>query len=147
MGTLRRNPAHHRQLLTDFVDAKGNVNMRGPETAQYGLTLSLLARYYNYTHEKTLFTKHKDKIVAMAAMLAAMHDESLKLPKEDVSYGLIRGWSESDACLAPKPETWWQPYFANSAFAARGFREISKVWTQIYGSGGPNEKQAADWAS
>lgn len=133
--------------FTDFVDAKGNVNMRGPETGQYGLTLSLLARYYNYTHDKALFTKHKDKIVATAAMLAAMHDESLKLPKEDVSYGLIRGWSESDACLAPKPDTWWQPYFANSAFAARGFRDLGRVWTQIYGSGGASEKQASDWAS
>jgi hypothetical protein len=79
--------------------------------------------------------------------LAAMHDESLKLPKEDVSYGLIRGWSESDACLAPKPDTWWQPYFANSAFAARGFRDLGRVWTQIYGSGGASEKQASDWAS
>ncbi len=110
--------------FTEFVDAKGNVNMRGPETAQYGLTLSLLARYYNYTHDRALFVKHRDKIVATAAMLAAMHEESLKLPKEDVSYGLIRGWSESDACLAPKPETWWQPYYGNSAFAARGFRDI-----------------------
>ncbi|MGA8231691.1 MAG: hypothetical protein WB795_09435 [Candidatus Acidiferrales bacterium] len=35
--------------FTNFVDAKGNINMRGPETAHYGLTLSLLARYFNYT--------------------------------------------------------------------------------------------------
>jgi hypothetical protein len=133
--------------FTDFVDAKGNVNMRGPETGQYGLTLSLLARYYNYTRDKTLFNQHKDKIVATAALLAAMHDESLKLPKEDVSYGLIRGWSESDACLAPKPDTWWQPYFANSAFAARGFRDLGRVWTQIYGSRGESPKQASDWAT
>lgn len=133
--------------FTEFVDAKGNVNMRGPETAQYGLTLLLLARYYNYTHDKALFTKHKSKIAATAEMLAAMHDESLKLPKDDVSYGLIRGWSESDACLAPKPDTWWQPYFGNSAFAARGFRDISRVWVQIYGSGGGTQKQATEWAA
>jgi hypothetical protein len=31
-------------------------------------------------------------------MLAAMHDESLKLPKEDMSYGLIRG--------RPSPQRW-----------------------------------------
>ncbi len=133
--------------FTDFVDAKGNVNMRGPETAQYGLTLALLARYYNYTHDKALLTKHKHKIVATAAMLAAMHDESLKLPKDDVSYGLIRGWSESDACLAPTPDTWWQPYFGNSAFAARGFRDLSRVWTQICGSNSTSVKQSSDWAN
>src|SRR6185437_4372227 len=37
--------------LTDFTDSNGMVNMRGPETAQYGLTLSLLARYLKYTHD------------------------------------------------------------------------------------------------
>ena len=25
------------------------IDMRGPETAQFGMTLSLLARYFNYT--------------------------------------------------------------------------------------------------
>jgi hypothetical protein len=112
----------------DFVDAKGAINMRGPETAQFGLTLSLMARYYEYTHDRTPLLKYREKIAATAGNLAAMHDESLKRPKEDPGYGLIHGWSESDACLAPQPMTWWQPYFANSAFAARGFKDISRVW-------------------
>jgi hypothetical protein len=112
----------------DFVDAKGAINMRGPETAQFGLTLSLMARYYEYTRDRTLLAKYREKIAATAGNLASMHDESLKRPKEDPGYGLIHGWSESDACLAPQPITWWQPYFANSAFAARGFKDISRVW-------------------
>jgi len=112
----------------DFVDAKGAINMRGPETAQFGLTLSLMARYYEYTRDRTLLVKYREKIAATAGNLAAMHDESLKRAKEDPGYGLIHGWSESDACLAPQPMTWWQPYFANSAFAARGFKDISRVW-------------------
>ena len=53
--------------LTDFVDAKGMINMRGPETAQFGLTLSLLARYFNYTQDRALLAKHREKIVATAA--------------------------------------------------------------------------------
>ena len=57
--------------LTDFTDAKGMVNMRGPETAQFGLTLSLLARYYNYTRDAALLLKHRGKIEATAAMLLA----------------------------------------------------------------------------
>src|SRR5205814_9000498 len=36
-------------FFTDFVDATGVNNMRGPGIAQFGLTLSLLARYVNYT--------------------------------------------------------------------------------------------------
>ena len=36
--------------------------MRGPETAQFGMTLSLLARYYNYTRDAALLQKHRTKI-------------------------------------------------------------------------------------
>jgi hypothetical protein len=123
--------------LTDFTDAKGMINMRGPETAQFGLTLHLLARYFHYTQDAALLVKHREKIVATAAILTELQDESLKLPKDDVGYGIIHGWSESDSCLHPKPMIWWLPYFANNAFAARGLREIGAVWPTIQpGSGG-----------
>jgi major membrane immunogen (membrane-anchored lipoprotein) len=115
---------------SDFVDAKGMVDMRGPETAQFGLTLSLLARYFQYTGDQALLAKHRAKIEATAALLTDMHDESLRLPQDNVGYGLIHGWNESDSCLMPKPATWWQPYFANSAFAARGLRDIAVYWKQ-----------------
>src|SRR3989442_16042196 len=117
--------------FTDFVDAKGMVNMRGPETAQFGLTLSLLARYFNYTRDRDLILRHRAKIKATAALLGELHDESLRLPPDSPGYGLIHGWSESDACLAPDPKIWWQPYFANSAFAARGFKDIASAWRDL----------------
>ena len=60
-----------------------------------------------------------------------MHDDSLRLPKENPGYGLIRGWSESDSCLGENPSLYWQPYYANSAFAARGFKEIARAWTEL----------------
>jgi hypothetical protein len=116
---------------TDFVDAKGMINMRGPETAQFGLTLSLLARYFNYTNDRSLFVKHRAKIEATAALLTELHDESLKLPVDDAGHGLIHGWNESDACLAPQPMTWWKPYFANSAMAARGLKDIVSTWKRL----------------
>ncbi len=122
--------------LTDFTDAKGMINMRGPETAQFGMTLSLLAKYLQYTGDAALLAKHRGKIEATAAMLVAMHDESLRLPADAPGRGLIHGWSESDACLASEPATWWQPYFANSAFTARGLRDIARAWP------GPRSK---DW--
>lgn len=117
--------------LSEYTDARGMINMRGPETAQYGLTLSLIARYLNYTHDAVTIEKHRSKIEAMAAGLVAMHDTSLKLPADDRGYGLIAGWSESDSCLAPHPEIWWKPYYANSAFAARGLRDLSRAWNAI----------------
>ncbi len=124
---------------TDFVDDKGMINMRGPETAQFGLTLSLLAKYQLYTGDRALLAKHRAKVEATAGVLLDMHDESLKLSKEAPGYGLIHGWSESDACLAAQPMTWWQPYYANSAFAARGLRDIAGIWTAV------DRAKAAEW--
>lgn len=117
--------------FTDYVDAKGAVNMRGPETAQYGMMLDLIARYYSYTGDAALLRKHRAKIEATAAILTTMHDESLKLPASDVGHGLIHGWSESDSCLFPNPQMWWLPYFSNSAFAARGLGELASVWREL----------------
>jgi hypothetical protein len=133
--------------FTDFVDSKGVNNMRGPETAHFGMTLSLLARYFNYTGDSALLLKHRAKIEATTAVLTDLHDESLKLPQDDIGYGLVHGWSESDACLAPKPETWWLPYFANNAYSSRGLRDISQVWPAIHGAkSAPGvEKTAAAW--
>jgi hypothetical protein len=33
--------------------------------------------------------------------------------------------------LSATPSLYWQPYYANSAFAARGFKDLAKVWTQL----------------
>jgi len=128
--------------FSDFVEPNGMVNMRGPETAQFGLTLSLLARYYNYTRDAVLLRKHEAKIRATAGLLAALHEASLQLAADNPGFGLIHGWSESDSCLMPRPMTWWQPYFANSAMAARGFRDLARVWPSIAADG---EKEARSW--
>ncbi|MGB6130302.1 MAG: Tat pathway signal protein [Acidobacteriaceae bacterium] len=129
--------------FTSFVGPKGMVNMRGPETAQYGLMLSLVARYFHYTHDRTLLLKHQEKIEAIAALLAELHDASLQLPPGDRGYGLISGWCESDSCLMPTPSVWWKPYFANSAFAVRGWRDLVPVWRALGTSG--SAALAADW--
>ena len=115
----------------EYVDAKGMIDMRGPETAQFGMTLFLLARYFNYSGDGALLLKHGAKIEATAKLLGDMHDESLRLPRESAGYGLIRGWSESDSCLSENPSLYWLPYYANSAFAARGFRDMARAWTEL----------------
>ena len=75
-----------------------------------------------------------------------MQDESLRRAKDDVGYGLIHGWSESDSCLMAEPQSWWLPYYANNAFAARGLRDLSRVWESL--SRSPQAtKQATDWQS
>lgn len=129
--------------FTDFVDDKGMINMRGPETAQFGLTLFLIAHYYGLTADRTLLLKHREKIEATATLLAELQDEALRLPTTDRGYGLIHGWCESDSCLMSDPSIWWKPYYANSAFAVRGWREIAAVWRELKIQGG--DSKATEW--
>jgi hypothetical protein len=132
--------------LTKYVEPNGMINMRGPETAQFGLTLSLLARYGHYTGDTALLVKHRAKIEATAKVLTDLQDISLKLPASDATHGLIRGWSESDACLHPDPSVWWQPYYANSAFAARGLKDIASTWETLDRAGASGASTLArDW--
>jgi hypothetical protein len=119
--------------FTSFVDAKGMVDMRGPETAQFGMTLSLIARYYRYTGDAALLRKHGEKIEATASLLEELHDAALQLQPTDPGYGLIHGWCESDSCLMPDPSVWWKPYFSNSAFVVRGWQDLAEVWLEIAG--------------
>ncbi len=131
--------------FSDFVDDKGMINMRGAETAQFGLTLSLIAKYFHYTQDRALLLKHRERIEATAAVLTELHDESRRLSPDDPGYGLIHGWNESDACLAAKPMTWWQPYYANSAMAVRGLRDLAPVWKSLAASNPAMAKLAAEW--
>ncbi len=55
--------------------------MRGPETAQFGMTLSLLARYFNYTRDRALLLKHQSKIEATATLLCELHSPGKAYPR------------------------------------------------------------------
>jgi hypothetical protein len=129
--------------FSDFTDSQGMINMRGPETGQFGLTLFLIARYVQLTGDKALILKHREKIEATATLLAELQDESLRLPSTDPGFGLIHGWCESDSCLMPTPSIWDKPYFSNSAFSVRGWRDIAAIWRKLKLNGA--EPLAAEW--
>ncbi len=129
--------------FSDFTDGEGMINMRGPETAQFGLTLFLIARYYQLTGDKSLLLKHRGKIEATARLLAELQDESLKLAPTDPGHGLLHGWCESDSCLMPDPSIWDKPYFSNSAFTVRGWRDIAATWRKLKLPGA--EPLAVEW--
>jgi len=130
----------------EFVEPNGIINYRGPETGQYGLILALLAKYYYYTRDHALLLKYRAKLQAMASLLMDLHEASLRLPPDDPGHGLIHGWSEADSCLTSDPDRLWQPYFGNSAFAARGFRDLGRAWREITRTAGQPDigKEAHD---
>jgi hypothetical protein len=141
-GRLTQARAVLDQYFSTFVASDGMVDMRGPETAQFGLTLSLIARYLQLTGDDATLVRHAPKIRETARLLAELHDIALALPAADPGHGLIAGWSESDACLFPDPSLWWKPYWNNSAFAVRGWRDLAAVWPAIDPAGAT---EAAAW--
>jgi hypothetical protein len=122
-----------RAVLENYMDwyvyDNGDIKMRGPEVPQFGLSLSLIARYVQYTGDTALVEKYKGKIIAWANFLTYRQDENLKLPEDNPYYGLISGWSESDSSLYYDAWRWNKPYWNNGAFAARGLKDLSKIET------------------
>lgn len=121
-------------IVDQFENVVGNdgmPSMRGPQTGQFGLELSLLARYGNLTGDWKTLAKYEEKIKAKAYVLTSLQDASLNIRSKDPGYGLIHGWSESDACLTADPSVWWKPYYGNTGLASRGLKDIAAVWGKI----------------
>ncbi|CZT52091.1 uncharacterized protein RSE6_13342 [Rhynchosporium secalis] len=126
-GRFAQAKAVFENYMDWFVYDNGDIKMRGPEVGQFGMSLSLIARYVQYTGDTALVEKNKGKILAWAKLLTDLHDEGLKLPRTDPAYGLLSGWSESDAVLEGDSYIWVREYWNNGAMAARGFKDLSKI--------------------
>ena len=114
-----------------FVRDDGSILYRGPETGQYGRMLTVLAQYVNYGGDPGVLLKNRSRIDGVTKLLLFLRAKAKTLPSSDAAYGMIAGWSEADACLDPDPPRYMQPYFSNSTEAARGFRDLGRVWKQI----------------
>jgi hypothetical protein len=114
-----------------FVRDDGSILYRGPETGQYGRMLTLVAQYVNFGGDPAILLRRRSRIDGVTKLLLALREKAKTLPRDNPAYGMIAGWSEADACLDPDPPRYMQPYFSNSAEAARGFRDLGRVWTKI----------------
>jgi hypothetical protein len=123
----------------EFVRDDGSILYRGPETGQYGRMLTLVAEYVNYGGDPAVLLKRRSRIDGVTKLLLHLREVAKKLPATDPAYGMIAGWSEADACLDADPPRYMQPYFSNSTEAARGFRDLGRVWEKIGKQGGNAE--------
>ncbi len=114
-----------------FVREDGSILYRGPETGQYGRMLTVVAQFYDYGGDPEILLRQKSRIDGVTRLLLGLREKAKQLPAADPAYGMIAGWSEADACLDPDPPRYMQPYFSNSTEAARGFRDLGRVWIKI----------------
>ena len=117
--------------FTNSVRDDGSIDTRGPEIGQYGKMLTVVAKYYAYTHDEELIRKYEKKLEAIVALFNLLRKQSKEVPPSDITYGIIRGWSEHDSSLKIDPYRFMQPHFSNNAEAARGFHDLGEVWIEL----------------
>ncbi|MGD0427242.1 MAG: hypothetical protein ABSC10_11025 [Candidatus Acidiferrales bacterium] len=117
--------------FTNSVRDDGSIDTRGPEIGQYGKMLEVVARYYSYTKDEALLRRHQAKLQVIVDLFYSLRKESKQVPANDISYGIVRGWSEHDSSLKVHPYRFMQPHFSNNAEAARGFHDLGQVWIEI----------------
>jgi hypothetical protein len=117
--------------LGKFVRDDGSLLYRGPETGQYGRMLTVIAQYANNGGDPEVLLRNRIRVDGITKLLLHLRSKAKSLPPSDPAYGMIAGWSEADACLDPDPPRYMQPYFSNSTEAARGFRDLGRVWEKL----------------
>ncbi len=130
-GLLGRAGAYIDNYFGKFVRDDGSLVYRGPEIGQFGRMLTVLAQYANAGGDADLLLKHRPRIDALTRLLLDLRATASKLPGDHAAHGLISGWSEADSVLDENPLRYVQPYFSNSTEAARGFRDLGRVWRQL----------------
>ncbi len=114
-----------------FVRADGSILYRGPETGQFGRMLTIAAQYAERGGDPNRLLRHRAKLDGIAQVLLLLRARALRLSSDDAAYGMLSAWSEADSCLEPQPQRYMQPYFSNSTEAARGLRDLGRVWKSI----------------
>ncbi len=130
-GLFERAKAYIDDYFTHSVRDDGSIDTRGPEIGQYGRMLTALAMYYGYTKDQGVILKYREKILAIVRLFYLLREDSRRVASEDASYGIIRGWSEHDSALKVNPFGLMLPHFSNNAEAARGFKDLGQVWSEI----------------
>jgi hypothetical protein len=117
-----------------FVRLDGSIRYRGPEMGKYGVMLSCLAQYCDYSQDYSLLCDHDQKIRAIVALLVSRWEQARRLDPEDPAYGMIKGRHEADiSFLTPtlNDMDYERPYLSNSAEAWRGLRDIALSWQRV----------------
>jgi len=143
-GYFERARAYLDDYFTHFVRADGTLHYRGPEMGKYGVSLTCLGLYYDYTRDPAVIEKHREKIDAIADMLVGRWRKARERDPADPAYGMIPGYHEADInFLTPNVYEldYDRPYLSNTGEAWRGLRDLAGAYAAM-GKANP----ASEWA-
>ena len=141
-GLLDRAGRYIDNYFAHFVRDDGSLVYRGPETGQYGRMLTIVALFVRAGGDAGVLRRHRSKLDGITDLLLDLRATARRLPTADPAHGMIAAWSEADSVLEAEPERYMRPYFSNSTEAARGFRELGAIWTQLGESRGDTKLAA-----
>lgn len=130
-GLTERAGQYLENYFQQFVTDDGSIVYRGPETGQYGRMLTVAAQFASAGGDTAVLLRCRARLDAVTRLLLELRARALRRPPDDAAIGMIAGWSEADSCLEKDPQRYVQPYFSNSTEAARGLRDLGRVWQRI----------------
>jgi hypothetical protein len=133
-GYFDRARAYLDDYFTHFVRTDGTLHYRGPEMGKYGVTLTCLGLYYDYTRDESLLRSHQAKIDTVADMLLGRWQEARRRDPGDPAHGMIAGYHEADINFLTPNVTelnYDRPYLSNTGEAWRGLRDLAGAYIAI----------------
>jgi hypothetical protein len=135
---------YSRDVLLNYLQfysrRSGGVQYRGLEMAQSARMLTVIAAYYEHTHDSTPFQRYEQKIRAIVGLLLKRRAIGLALLPSAEAYGMLTGNDEADlygeTIANPNTEL---PFMSITAEAWRGFRDLGRA----YSAWGRREQDAA----
>jgi hypothetical protein len=140
-GLTERAGQYIENYFQQSVTDEGSIVYRGPETGQYGRMLTVAAQFVAAGGDGAVLLRCRARLDAVTRLLLELRAKALRRPPDDTAIGMIAGWSEADSCLEKDPQRYVQPYFSNSTEAARGLRDLGRVWQSIGEQQGDAELQ------
>ena len=95
-GLFSRARGYLDYYFKHFVRQDGTLKYRGPEIGKYGVMLSCMAQYYEYTEDGSLLGEHDQKLRAIVALLVGRWEEARRLGPANPAYGMLKGYHEAD---------------------------------------------------
>lgn len=138
-GYFDRARAYLDDYFENFIRPDGTLHYRGPQMGKYGVSLTCLGLYYDYTGDGSLLRTHLDKIEAIIAMLLGRWQAARQRDPSDPAYGMIAGYHEADInFLTPNvfKLDYDRPYLSNTGEAWRGLRDIAGAFARLGERGG-----------